>query len=641
MKQSVSLLLLLLLEFSLSAQSLSVSSRSFLRPRVQPPNHVQPPSTRRSLRSKTAVPSSYLFGSPTGMSDSDDKPRGRKTDQFQALVKRYWDRLSGASLIPSCVAFAVGYRVAVTRFLKQHAAASLEPTTAAIATQRPRPPIVMWSTLILLVSREMWRNIPTWLKRQIPFVRRKKTKRSAVIIDDDASDGNAFDYDENDLTSIFTIQKKLSSVFAVIEEKLGGAAKDKDFAFLALFKLTSLLKKKSPELRDERYKASGEVLADPKTVLKGMDEAFEYADWAYDELPDEKTLKEALEEKGYVLIRHDKLSLPGSVSHYIAMNRETKQILVGVKGTSSAEDMLTDLCGQAVTHQLTGPFIPDTDNSPTEIRCHEGVILAARRLADDLAPLVEDLFLPSGYKLLITGHSLGAGVAALCGLLLRSRFPENFVMDGHDKDDSLKVLAFASPPVLDYDAALACQSFCTTIINNSDIIPRASVSNLIVTFELVRVVRERLNDLGLDPKDWNSTKAFLQMLTGKTIQIMNGEDFEEELDKAQSKVQLRDPDHLYCPGKVLHLFDLWSKKDYGEKVVKDEDGLVSEEVPDTTIAVVRTAESLIATNGTSKVLRWIETDDRMLGDHLSPAYRSSLKALLCPEVGTNNSLSSQ
>jgi hypothetical protein len=325
------------------------------------------------------------------------------------------------------------------------------------------------------------------------------------------------------------------------------------------------------------------------------------------------------------------------------MNRETKQILVGVKGTSSLEDMLTDLCGQAVTYELTGPFIPDAEKSPMEIRCHEGVILAARRLADDLAPLVEDLFLPTGYKVLLVGHSLGAGVAALCGLLLRSRYPEHFVMDGHDEDDSLKVLAFASPPVLDYDAAIACKSFCTTIINNSDIIPRASVSNLIVTFELVRVVRQRLVDLGLDPKDWSSTKAFLQMLTGKTVQILNGQDFEDELKKAQSKVKLRDPDHLYCPGKILHLFDYWSKKDYGEKVDQDdEDGLMSsEDASDDVVDVIRTADSVIASDGTSKVLRWIEVDVRMLSDHLSPAYRSSLKALLHPEKDIESSPSLQ
>lgn len=33
-----------------------------------------------------------------------------------------------------------------------------------------------------------------------------------------------------------------------------------------------------------------------------------------------------------------------------------------------------------------------------------------------------------GYQLVITGHSLGAGTAALLGLRLKERFPGNFPM---------------------------------------------------------------------------------------------------------------------------------------------------------------------------------------------------------------------
>lgn len=112
--------------------------------------------------------------------------------------------------------------------------------------------------------------------------------------------------------------------------------------------------------------------------------------------------------------------LPGCVAHYIAISKELKTALISIKGTSSLEDLLTDCCGQSVRHTLARPF---AEGGPTDIYCHEGIFLAAHRLAADVEVLVEELLLPNDYKLLMTGHSLGAGVAALLGVLLRSRFP--------------------------------------------------------------------------------------------------------------------------------------------------------------------------------------------------------------------------
>ena len=130
--------------------------------------------------------------------------------------------------------------------------------------------------------------------------------------------------------------------------------------------------------------------------------------------------------------RHDKLALPGCVAHYVAISKERKTALISIKGTSSFEDMLTDCCGQSVKYSLKGPFVAD---GPCEIFAHEGIMVAANRLALDVEMLVEELLLPNQYKLLITGHSLGAGVAALLGAILRSKFQS--LME--DKGEKLKV----------------------------------------------------------------------------------------------------------------------------------------------------------------------------------------------------------
>jgi len=81
--------------------------------------------------------------------------------------------------------------------------------------------------------------------------------------------------------------------------------------------------------RDERYFESGQDVSDPRKVLQGLDEAFELADMAYDELEEEKTLKAGLKEMNFCLIRHDKISVAGYVSHYVAISKERKLAVIG------------------------------------------------------------------------------------------------------------------------------------------------------------------------------------------------------------------------------------------------------------------------------------------------------------------------
>jgi hypothetical protein len=165
----------------------------------------------------------------------------------------------------------------------------------------------------------------------------------------------------------------------------------------------------------------------------------------------------------------------------------------------------------------------------------------------------------------------------------------------------VQVLAFASPPVLDHDAALACKVFCTTIVNNSDVIPRASVCNLMIMVEFLKLVGEKLEEKGMSPTDFESTGAFIRMLTkGSDGQLlMTQDEIREGMRQSTQKVQLKDPDHLFVAGKVLHMYDLWSKK-------------VSPTDNDNTEGEVRTAERLRITDGTSSMLQYIEMDERMI-----------------------------
>jgi TfoX/Sxy family transcriptional regulator of competence genes len=65
-----------------------------------------------------------------------------------------------------------------------------------------------------------------------------------------------------------------------------------------------------------------------------------------------------------------------------------------------------------------------------------------------------------------------------------------------------------------------------------------------------------------------------------------------------------------------------------EEGIEKESPLLSHEALEQAVEDLRAAERAHVTDGTSKVLRYIEVDSRMVNDHLSPAYRSSITALL-------------
>lgn len=290
--------------------------------------------------------------------------------------------------------------------------------------------------------------------------------------------------------------------------------------------------------------------------------------------------------------------------------------IIGIKGTSNFEDMLTDCCGNAVQHEFKdGPFVV---GGREEISCHEGILLSSKRLADDLQTFVENVLLPAGYKIKVVGHSLGAGVGVIFSMILRSRMK----VLREDKGTKLKVLAFASPPILDYEASVNCQDFVRTYVNNADIVPRASLSNLAILMDQMKTMDKRLDEEGLSPKGLTSTAKFIKMLAkgNKDETIMSAEQIQESITNALEKVDIDDPDHLYVAGRVIHMYDQWTKEGYGNKS--------DYECEEDESKIVDTAEKVYTADGSSKALRIIEIDDRMMTDHMSAAYRASFRSIL-------------
>jgi Lipase (class 3) len=310
----------------------------------------------------------------------------------------------------------------------------------------------------------------------------------------------------------------------------------------------------------------------------------------------------------FTMVRHARADAPGRVGHFIAIDEKKKIALISVKGTSSLSDFVTDACGTPVRYDI--PSGPYEVGGPAVISCHEGVLDASLDLLQDIQPLVEHLFLPSGFKVLLTGHSLGAGVAVIVGAMLRSRLTQLQTMG----KKGLEVIAFAPPPTLNYVAAKATSSFTTSVVNGVDVVPRTSINNAVTMLEFLNVVYGKLIDKGLAPKNLKATFELLSKLfKSEGATIMSPDELFKALSDSASKRDVLAIDHLYVPGKVLYIYE---KPTDNSTITRD---------AATAESSYQSFSAAIETDGACAMLQHIDIDQKMLDDHMVFAYKKTLE----------------
>jgi sn1-specific diacylglycerol lipase len=154
----------------------------------------------------------------------------------------------------------------------------------------------------------------------------------------------------------------------------------------------------------------------------------------------------------------------------ITLDHEWKGVVITIRGTLSLEDAVTDLsirpvplreCGERCSFDGEGEY------------CHNGTLVSAEWVFEDLEKhgILDKLLLGNdcrypGYRLYVTGHSLGGGCAATLSLMLKHKFP------------SLKCLCFSPPSMMSAGVAVAGQAFITSFILDADIVPRLSYQSM-------------------------------------------------------------------------------------------------------------------------------------------------------------------
>ena len=178
---------------------------------------------------------------------------------------------------------------------------------------------------------------------------------------------------------------------------------------------------------------------------------------------DKASVTVAIGEKPGVEVRVAHLPAKGvqMPGHFVAVDRTKKEVVLGIRGTTTLSDALTDAVGEAT--QVPGC---------TGLLAHKAMLASAKAVLDKLRPTLEEALRENpSFTLLITGHSLGAGTAILCTVLLS--------ITPLKSKPHMRCFAYAPPPVvgpLEHKSLrnLVIHSF----INRADVVPRASLANV-------------------------------------------------------------------------------------------------------------------------------------------------------------------
>lgn len=200
----------------------------------------------------------------------------------------------------------------------------------------------------------------------------------------------------------------------------------------------------------------------------------------------------------------------------VIVDRHKSSIVVAIRGTLSLADALQDAYAAPATLQSVfgdERLSPELRNPRymAHVAMLKGALLIKQRLDDER--VLEDLFAEealSSFKLVVTGHSLGAGLAACTALLLHK-----------DYKDKLSCFPMSPPGGLfTPDLAEAVSPFTTSVILGIDLVPRLSVKTLhLLRDQVIRYFPQcKVNKWTLYTKFWN-TNSYAQVFGSNELSV--------------------------------------------------------------------------------------------------------------------------
>jgi sn1-specific diacylglycerol lipase len=154
---------------------------------------------------------------------------------------------------------------------------------------------------------------------------------------------------------------------------------------------------------------------------------------------------------------------------------------------------------------------------------------------------------------MITGHSLGAGIAVLLAIMLKDRYPY------------LQCFGYGVPGgLIDLQSAQECKTFVTSIVLGNDIIPRMSFRSLCLLRNEVLdcIARAKVNKITIIRSLLNRHTPFDELMyrPGEEPQSAFKESIERFKGAVQPKLQELAKKDLGLPGVIVHFIKTRSGK---------------------------------------------------------------------------------
>lgn len=236
-------------------------------------------------------------------------------------------------------------------------------------------------------------------------------------------------------------------------------------------------------------------------------------------------------------------------AYYIVRERRRKAIVLGIRGSLSLRDVLTDLCASSenfiVEDEPLGIGSSDDGGAAVVMtppplivgRAHKGMVDAARSVAHMTGRIIADeLAARPDYTLVIVGHSLGGGVAAVLTAMWSRRFRGR-----------VRSIGYGNPCVFPLNMTADFESRIISIVCQGDPFATISLGHLA---DLTKALSILSQDKGL-------REDVLTRTGGLGLRIPSNNVSEDDyLWCANAMAFLRthmDSEKHYPPGKIYHV----------------------------------------------------------------------------------------
>ncbi|KAK7170830.1 hypothetical protein R3I94_000899 [Phoxinus phoxinus] len=231
---------------------------------------------------------------------------------------------------------------------------------------------------------------------------------------------------------------------------------------------------------------------------------------------------------------------------FVAVDHAKKKVVISIRGTLSPKDALTDLTGDSER-------LPLEEQHGTWLG-HKGMVYSAEYIKKKLEQemILSQAFgrdLGKGtmhYGLVIVGHSLGAGTAAILSFLLRPEYP------------SLQCYSYSPPGgLLSEDAMEYSKEFVTSVVLGKDLVPRIGLSQLEgFRRHLLEVLQKS------DKPKWRIIAGGTKCIPKSELPLDDEAPVSQGVTPSSSRLWLHPSDlsialsastPLYPPGRVIHV----------------------------------------------------------------------------------------